>query len=106
MAVMVLTFFFSAFLVGLLCFHTFLACTAQTTHEILRRDRLPYLKDVPDHVILFGGHPCRNFWEFCCDRRKARDTREPLRWALPSREEIERRAAAEDCCSNRYYSCC
>lgn len=84
----------------------FLACTVQTTHEIIRRERLAYLKDVPDNVILFGGHPCRNFFDFCFDRKKLRDSREPLRWELPSREEIARRAAAEDCCNNRYYSCC
>ena len=101
---MVVCFSFTVFLAGLLAFHLFLITTAQTTYEILKRDSIRYLQGIPDNVAVFGaGGYLLNCAHFFCVPQMRRDGRG---WELPTAEEVARRAAAEDCCNNRYYSCC
>ncbi|XP_021747755.1 protein S-acyltransferase 10-like [Chenopodium quinoa] len=54
------------FLVLLLLFHSYLALTNQTTYELVRRRRIPYMRAIPERVYPFSNGMCQNFYNFCC----------------------------------------
>lgn len=54
------------FLIILLCFHSYLVATNQTTYEIIRKRRIPYLRNIPDRVHPFSQGLVRNLYSFCC----------------------------------------
>ncbi|XP_012066182.1 protein S-acyltransferase 10 isoform X2 [Jatropha curcas] len=56
------------FLLLLLLFHSYLILTNQTTYELVRRRRIPYLRGVPERVYPFSKGACRNLFNFCCAR--------------------------------------
>lgn len=75
-----------AFLVmvgGLLFFHTYLLCTGQTTWEAMTRDRISYLKHVPDHVYPFSVGCRGNLASVCLRGVYGAEGKTPTRWALP-----------------------
>uniref|UniRef100_A0A0D9W870 S-acyltransferase n=1 Tax=Leersia perrieri TaxID=77586 RepID=A0A0D9W870_9ORYZ len=56
-------------LLSLLIFHTYLALTNQTTYEIARRKRIPYLREVPSRVHPFSKGICRNLYSLCLSKQ-------------------------------------
>lgn len=54
------------FLVLLLLFHSYLVITNQTTHELIRRKRIPEFRNVPDKVKPYSKGCARNIYSFCC----------------------------------------
>lgn len=54
------------FLIILLCFHSYLVATNQTTYEIIRKRRIPYLRNIPARVHPFSKGLVRNIYSFCC----------------------------------------
>jgi hypothetical protein len=68
--------FFMLFVGGLLIYHTYLVLTNQTTYEASYRDRVPYLKDVPEHVRPFSRGVVRNLHSFCVCKRPLKFTLE------------------------------
>jgi palmitoyltransferase len=67
--------FFLLFVGGMLIYHTYLALTNQTTYEASYRDRVPYLKDVPEQIRPFSRGITKNLWSFFCAKR-------PLKFSL------------------------
>jgi len=72
------------FLVTLLLFHSFLILTNQTTWEMTRRKRIPYLRELPERVHPFSRGLKANVYSFCCAPR----TEYPI-YSLPSPDELE-----------------
>ncbi|KAL9245590.1 hypothetical protein vseg_019223 [Gypsophila vaccaria] len=72
------------FLVLLLIFHSYLVLTNQTTYELVRRRRIPYMRGIPERVYPFSKGICRNMYNFCCSRSSIYNL-EPL----PSAEELD-----------------
>ncbi|KAH9610402.1 hypothetical protein KSS87_018870 [Heliosperma pusillum] len=70
------------FLVLLLIFHSYLVLTNQTTYELVRRRRIPYMRGVPERVYPFSKGICRNIYNFC--------------WAPNSIYNLERLPSAEE----------
>ena len=60
------TLFFLLFVGGLLLYHIYLALTNQTTYEASFRDRVPYLKDLPEGSWPFSEGIAANARLFCC----------------------------------------
>ncbi|CAI6007296.1 unnamed protein product [Closterium sp. NIES-65] len=56
----------AVFLAILVCFHTHLILTAQTTYEATRKHRISYLRSVPGDVHPFSQGACRNVLHLCC----------------------------------------
>ncbi|KAH7426411.1 hypothetical protein KP509_10G001100 [Ceratopteris richardii] len=54
------------FLVLLLLFHSYLVITNQTTHELIRRKRIPELRNLPENVKPYSKGYVRNIYSFCC----------------------------------------
>lgn len=54
------------FLVLLLLFHSYLALTNQTTYELVRRRRIPYMRGIPERVYPFSKGIGWNLYNFCC----------------------------------------
>ncbi|KAF5738099.1 protein S-acyltransferase 10 isoform X1 [Tripterygium wilfordii] len=54
------------FLLLLLLFHSYLVLSNQTTYELVRRRRIPYLRRIPERVYPFSKGICRNLYNFCC----------------------------------------
>ncbi|GLT30281.1 hypothetical protein SLA2020_050890 [Shorea laevis] len=75
------------FLLLLLLFHSYLVLTNQTTYELVRRRRIPYLRGVPERVYPFSKGVCRNLYNFCCFRTNIY-TFEPLPTPLELEEKL------------------
>lgn len=56
---------FYLFVFGLWLYHVYLALTNQTTYEASFRDRVPYLKDLPEHHLPFSSSVSMNLRQFC-----------------------------------------
>eukprot|EP00250_Pteridium_aquilinum_P008781 c18203_g1_i2 orf=224-1057(+) len=54
------------FLGLLLLFHSYLVVTNQTTHELIRKRRIPEFRNIPDNVKPFSKGCARNIYSFCC----------------------------------------
>ncbi|KAL6959886.1 protein S-acyltransferase [Sarracenia purpurea var. burkii] len=89
------------FLLLLLLFHTYLVLTNQTTYELVRRRRIPYLRAIPERVYPFSKGACRNIYNFCCART---DTYSLER--LPTAQELEEKARPYVCVDVLSCRCC
>lgn len=100
MIVLLATLAFSLiFLLLLILFHSYLIMTNQTTYELVRRRRIPYLRGVPESVYPFNKGVCRNLFDFCCARGRLY-VLEPL----PTRQELEEMSRPRTC--GQASSCC
>ncbi|KAJ4811778.1 S-acyltransferase [Rhynchospora pubera] len=96
------------FLLLLCLFHSYLAMTNQTTYELARRRRVPYLRGLPEKVQPFSQGICKNLSTFCFSRKKSY-----LLEPIPSVEELQNRAVSHtwlDCimckCFLGFSNCC
>ncbi|KAK3029144.1 hypothetical protein RJ639_039699 [Escallonia herrerae] len=89
------------FLLLLLLFHSYLVMTNQTTHELVRRRRIPYMRGIPERVKPFSKGLCRNLYNFCCARSSIH-TMEPL----PSALELEEKSKPYTCVDTLSCRCC
>ncbi|KAK8669694.1 hypothetical protein V6N13_107118 [Hibiscus sabdariffa] len=89
------------FLLLLLLFHSYLVMTNQTTYELVRRRRIPYLRGVPERVYPFSKGVCRNLYDFCCVGSSIYSL-EPL----PSAEELEEKSRPHTCLDVLTCRCC
>ncbi|KAG0560666.1 hypothetical protein KC19_9G003500 [Ceratodon purpureus] len=80
------------FLVTLFLFHSFLILTNQTTYELTRRRRIPYLRSLPDKVHPFSQGIDANLYSFCCSP----SSEYPI-YVLPSPDELEDMARPTSC---------
>ncbi|XP_076955282.1 protein S-acyltransferase 10-like [Bidens hawaiensis] len=85
------------FLLLLLFFHSYLVVTNQTTYELLGRQRIPYMRIVPERVYPFSKGACRNLYNFCFVR-----TMEPL----PGANELEQMSKPYTCFDVVSCRCC
>ncbi|XP_064955398.1 protein S-acyltransferase 10-like [Musa acuminata AAA Group] len=98
--IVILVFCF-IFLILLLLFHSYLALTNQTTHEIMRRRRILYLRGFPSKVHPFSKGIYRNLIAFCCSC----DDKHKLE-AVPPVEDVEARAQPYTCIDVISCRCC
>ncbi|CAI9111018.1 OLC1v1011151C1 [Oldenlandia corymbosa var. corymbosa] len=102
MILLLVTLFISlAFLVLLLLFHTYLILTNQTTYELVRRRRIPYLRGIPERVYPFSRGVCRNLYQFCC----ASGTQHKME-RLPTAQELEEKSRPYTCLDVLSCRCC
>ncbi|KAL9680380.1 hypothetical protein QQ045_018259 [Rhodiola kirilowii] len=80
------------FVLLLLLFHSYLILTNQTTYELVRRRRIPYLREIPERVYPFSNGICSNIYNFCCARSSLYYL-EPL----PRAHDIEAKARPYTC---------
>ncbi|XP_024388352.1 protein S-acyltransferase 10 [Physcomitrium patens] len=80
------------FLITLFLFHSYLIITNQTTYELTRRRRIPYLRMLPEKVHPFNRGMDVNLYSFCCSR----SSEYPI-YVLPSPEELEDMARPTSC---------
>jgi palmitoyltransferase len=90
-----------AFLITLLAFHSYLIMTNQTTYELTRRKRIPYLKGLPDKAHPFSKGLKANVYSFYSTSR----SEYPI-YVLPSPEELEARAHSSSCLERQFCSYC
>ncbi|KAB2094879.1 hypothetical protein ES319_A02G189900v1 [Gossypium barbadense] len=79
----------------------YLVLTNQTTYELVRRRRIPYLRRIPERVYPFSKGICRNLYNFCCVRSSIYSL-EPL----PSSQELEEKARPYTCLDILTCRCC
>uniref|UniRef100_A0A1D1YTG7 S-acyltransferase n=1 Tax=Anthurium amnicola TaxID=1678845 RepID=A0A1D1YTG7_9ARAE len=89
------------FLLLLLVFHSYLVLTNQTTYELVRRRRIPYLRVVPENVHPFSKGICGNIYSFCCSRDSVCALER-----VPPVEELQARAMPYTCIDILYARCC
>ncbi|KAG7539571.1 Palmitoyltransferase DHHC domain [Arabidopsis suecica] len=89
---------FLIFVLVLLLFHSFLIMTNQTTFELVRRRRIPYLRNIPERVHPFSRGMCRNIYKVCCGS----DNLEPL----PTAYEVEQKSRPYTCLDLFKCRCC
>ncbi|KAJ4833383.1 hypothetical protein Tsubulata_032958 [Turnera subulata] len=69
-AIMILLLFILAisllFLLLLLLFHSYLILTNQTAYELIRRRRIPYMRNIPERALPFSQGIGKNLYNFCC----------------------------------------
>ncbi|XP_012491456.1 protein S-acyltransferase 10 isoform X2 [Gossypium raimondii] len=92
---------FIVFLLLLLFFHSYLILTNQTTYELVRRRRIPYLRGIPERVYPFSKGVCHNLYDFCCDGSNIYSL-EPL----PSAQELEEKSRPYTCLDVLTCRCC
>ncbi|XP_050230318.1 protein S-acyltransferase 10 [Mercurialis annua] len=86
------------FLLLLLLFHSYLILTNQTTYELVRRRRIPYLRGIPDRVYPFSQGGCKNVYDFCCAQSRLE--------RLPSAMELEMKSRPYTCLDFLACRCC
>ena len=96
-AVQVITFFL-LFVGGLWAYHVYLALTNQTTYEASFRDRVPYLKDVPEATWPFSHGLAGNLHSFCCASGPQKYTLSGYARSASAASERPGRARAWLCC--------
>lgn len=89
------------FLVALVVFHGYLILTNQTTYEIIRRDRIPYMRNVPSNVKPFSKGYIRNIISFCWGLRSFYHVEEVLDERI-----LDARASSSFCESLYFNFCC
>lgn len=89
------------FLLLLLIFHSYLIITNQTTHELVRRRRIAYMRSIPERVYPFSKGVCRNLYRFCCARMSIYRME-----ALPSAEEVAQMSIPYSCFDVLSCRCC
>ncbi|CAA2989498.1 Protein S-acyltransferase 10 [Olea europaea subsp. europaea] len=89
------------FLLLLLLFHCYLIVTNQTTYELVKRRRIPYLRGVPQRVYPFSKGLCRNLYVFCC----AQNSILPME-PMPSAQELEDKLRPYTCLDILSCRCC
>ncbi|KAF5753089.1 protein S-acyltransferase 10 [Tripterygium wilfordii] len=89
------------FLLLLLLFHSYLVLTNQTTYELVRRRRIPYLRGIPERVFPFSEGICRNLYNFCCVQSSIYS----LEW-LPTTLELEEKSRPYTCSDFLSCRCC
>ncbi|XP_019054389.1 PREDICTED: protein S-acyltransferase 10-like isoform X2 [Nelumbo nucifera] len=89
------------FLLLLFLFHSYLVLTNQTTYELVRRRRIPYLRGIPERVYPFSKGICRNLYNFCCASSSIYSV-EPL----PTPEELEAKSRPYTCLDVLSCCCC
>ncbi|KAG8657629.1 protein S-acyltransferase 10 isoform X1 [Manihot esculenta] len=89
------------FLLLLLLFHSYLILTNQTTYELVRRRRIPYLRGIPERVYPFSKGVCRNLYEFCCARSDIYKLER-----LPTAVELEEKSRPYTCLDFFTCRCC
>ncbi|KAB2004286.1 hypothetical protein ES319_D11G187600v1 [Gossypium barbadense] len=92
---------FIVFLLLLLFFHSYLILTNQTTYELVRRRRIPYLRGIPERVYPFSKGVCHNLYDFCCGGSNIYSL-EPL----PSAQELEEKSRPYTCLDVLTCRCC
>ncbi|KAM7516074.1 hypothetical protein LguiA_005657 [Lonicera macranthoides] len=89
------------FLLLLLLFHTYLVLTNQTTFELVRRRRIPYLRGIPERVYPFSKGVCRNLYNFCCARNSIYTME-----SLPTAQQLEEKLKPYTCLDVLSCRCC
>nr|XP_023890166.1 protein S-acyltransferase 10 [Quercus suber]POE63860.1 protein s-acyltransferase 10 [Quercus suber] len=89
------------FLLLLLIFHSYLILTNQTTYELVRRRRIPYLRGIPERVYPFSKGVCTNLYDFCCARGSIYKME-----SLPTAQEIHEKSRPYSCLDVMTCRCC
>ncbi|KAI9166182.1 hypothetical protein LWI28_027602 [Acer negundo] len=89
------------FLLLLLLFHSYLILTNQTTYELVRRRRIPYLRGIPERVYPFSKGLCRNLYNFCFVRSSINELER-----LPNAMELEEMSRPYTCLDFLTCRCC
>eukprot|EP00397_Hematodinium_sp_SG-2012_P017251 GEMP01017632.1.p1 GENE.GEMP01017632.1~~GEMP01017632.1.p1 ORF type:complete len:316 (+),score=46.15 GEMP01017632.1:54-1001(+) len=91
-------FGFWMMVIGLFFYHMFLAFTAQTTWENIRRRSIDYLRDFPREVLPFSNGALDNLQELCC-----REQEGYIKWKYTW---VHGDAIPFSWFENEYWSCC
>ncbi|CAH8322953.1 unnamed protein product [Eruca vesicaria subsp. sativa] len=86
------------FVLLLLLFHSYLILTNQSTYELVRRKRIPYMRNIPERVHPFSRGIKRNLYNACCGN----DTLD----SLPTAFELEDRSRSYTCLDMLKCRCC
>ncbi|KAH0942447.1 hypothetical protein HID58_002084 [Brassica napus] len=86
------------FVLLLLLFHSYLILTNQSTYELVRRKRIPYMRNMPERVHPFSRGIKRNLYNVCCGN----DTLD----SLPTAYELEDRSRSYTCLDMLKCRCC
>ncbi|KAL1295127.1 hypothetical protein HN51_055987 [Arachis hypogaea] len=89
------------FLLLLLLFHSYLILTNQTTYELVRRRRIPYLRGIPERVHPFSKGVSRNVYNFCCGSSSVYNMER-----LPTPQETEEKSRPYTCLDVVSCRCC
>ncbi|KAL4313914.1 protein S-acyltransferase 10 isoform X1 [Arachis duranensis] len=89
------------FLLLLLLFHSYLILTNQTTYELVRRRRIPYLRGIPERVHPFSKGVSRNVYNFCCGSSSVYNMER-----LPTPQETEEKSRPYTCLDVVTCRCC
>ncbi|KAG8478131.1 hypothetical protein CXB51_027944 [Gossypium anomalum] len=79
----------------------YLILTNQTTYELVRRRRIPYLRGIPERVYPFSKGVRHNLYDFCCGGSNIYSL-EPL----PSAQELEEKSRPYTCLDVLTCRCC
>ncbi|KAB5556723.1 hypothetical protein DKX38_007632 [Salix brachista] len=79
----------------------YLILTNQTTYELIRRRRIPYLRAIPERVYPFSKGVCRNLYNFCCARSSIYSLER-----LPTAMELEDKSRPYTCLEFLTCRCC
>ncbi|KAF8099814.1 hypothetical protein N665_0237s0065 [Sinapis alba] len=86
------------FVLLLLLFHSYLILTNQSTYELVRRKRIPYMRNIPERVHPFSRGIKTNLYNVCCGN----DTLD----SLPTAFELEDKARPYTCLDLLKCRCC
>ncbi|KAJ6916534.1 hypothetical protein NC652_019054 [Populus alba x Populus x berolinensis] len=79
----------------------YLILTYQTTYELVRRRRIPYLRGIPERVYPFSKGVCRNLYDFCFARSSIYSLER-----LPTAMELEEKSRPYTCLDFLTGRCC
>ncbi|ESQ45373.1 hypothetical protein EUTSA_v10010516mg [Eutrema salsugineum] len=86
------------FVLLLLIFHSYLILTNQSTYELVRRRRIPYMRNIPERVHPFSRGIKRNLYNVCCGNYNLD--------SLPTAFELEDRSRPYTCLDMLKCRCC
>jgi palmitoyltransferase len=93
-------FLFILFVGSLLGFHVFLMLSNQTTWEVSSKEKITYLRRVPQNVYPFSKGPARDCAQFCCLPPP------PGGYVMKPLRELRVWSKTETIWENKYYVCC